>query len=154
MAHERGTGVRSRGARLLILAAAALLPWSAAAAEPLEVQTPSQAVAIDPARLQGLADFVDGVMAEQIVAREVAGAVVTVVHDGRVLFTRGYGFANVEARRPVDPERTLFRPGSVSKTFTWTALMQQVERGRVDLDADVNSYLDFEIPALDRKSVV
>ena len=49
-------------------------------------------------------------------------------------------------RKPVDPERTLFRAGSVSKLFTWTAVMQQVEQGKLDLDADINTYLDFKIP--------
>lgn len=97
-------------------------------------------------RLAGLADFVDGVVAGQIASRQVAGAVVTVVADGRVVLTRGYGFANVARQVPVDGERTLFRPGSVSKLFTWVALMQQMERGRVDMDADVNRYLDFRIP--------
>lgn len=97
-------------------------------------------------RTSGLADFVDGVVAGQVASRQVAGAVVTVVADGRVLFTRGYGFANVANQVPVDGERTLFRPGSVSKLFTWVALMQQIESGKVDLDADVNRYLDFKIP--------
>ena len=72
--------------------------------------------------------------------------VVVVVKDGQVLLQKGYGYADVEKHKPVDPERTLFRPGSVSKLFTWTAVMQQVERGKFDLDADVNQYLDFKIP--------
>lgn len=76
----------------------------------------------------------------------LTGATVSVVHDGRVLFQSGYGWADLENRVPVDPERTLFRIGSVSKPFTWTALMQLVERGLVDLDAPVDEYLDFEIP--------
>ena len=59
----------------------------------------------------------------------------------------------VEKRTPVDPERTLFRPGSVSKLFTWTAVMQQVEQGKIDLDKDVNTYLDFKIPDHDGKPV-
>ncbi len=96
--------------------------------------------------LAGLTDFVDGVMAQQIATRDVAGAVVTVVHDGRVLFTRGYGLADIDRGITVEGETTLFRPGSVSKMFTWAALLQQVELGRVDLDADVNTYLDFTIP--------
>lgn len=108
-------------------------------------RTPASYV-IPPARLNGLADFVDGVVAQQIATREVAGAVVTVVHKGQILFTRGYGYADIDKRVPVDPSLTLFRPGSVSKLFTWAALMQQVEAGRVDLDADVNQYLDFKIP--------
>src|SRR5690606_14869474 len=66
--------------------------------------------------------------------------------DGQVLTQRGYGYADVARRTPVDPERTLFRPGSVSKLFTWAAVMQQVEQGRLNLDADVNTYLDFQIP--------
>ncbi len=77
----------------------------------------------------------------------------TVVRDEEILFTRGYGYANVAEHRLVDPMRTLFRPGSVSKLFTWTALMQQVELGRVDLDADVNSYLDFKIPPFEGQPI-
>jgi CubicO group peptidase (beta-lactamase class C family) len=76
-----------------------------------------------------------------------------VVKDGQVLTQRGYGLADVASRKPVDPDRTLFRPGSVSKLFTWTAVMQQVEAGRLDLDADVNRYLDYTIPARDGKPV-
>ena len=56
-------------------------------------------------------------------------------------------------RTPVDPAKTLFRPGSVSKLFIWTAVMQQVEAGKLDLDADINRYLDFQIPPFDGKPV-
>jgi len=110
---------------------------------------PAQAArsSIDPARLAGLGEFVDGVMAQQIATREIAGAVVTVVANGKILFSRGYGYADIERSIPVDGERTLFRPGSVSKLFTWTALMQQVELGRVKLDDPIDKYLDFTIPA-------
>ena len=69
-----------------------------------------------------------------------------VVKDGQVLLEKGYGYADVEKKKPVDPEATLFRPGSISKLFTWTAVMQLVEQGKIDLDADVNQYLDFKIP--------
>ena len=55
--------------------------------------------------------------------------------------------------QPVDPRGTLFRPGSVSKLFTWTAVMQLVEQGKLDLDKDVNTYIDFKIPAYDGKPV-
>src|SRR3546814_6511852 len=85
-------------------------------------------------------------MAQPHATREVAGAVVTVVHQGGVLFARGYGFADVDKGVAVDAQTTLFRPGSVSKMFTWTALLQQVEAGRVSLDADVNDYIDYPIP--------
>ena len=77
---------------------------------------------------------------------DIAGAVVVVVKDGEVLFKKGYGFADVDKRIRVDPDATLFRPGSVSKLLTWTAVMQQVERGNIKLDEDINIYLDFVIP--------
>ena len=141
--------LRSRAALGAI--ALALLAAPAAVA-PAHAQT-SAAVKVDARKLGGLADFVDGVVAQQIATREVAGAVVTVVHNGKVLFTRGYGFADIDKGKPVDPQRTLFRPGSVSKLFTWTALMQQVELGRVNLDADVNTYLDFKIPEFGTKPI-
>ena len=77
---------------------------------------------------------------------DVAGAVVVVVKDGQVLLQKGYGYADVAAKKPVDPQRTLFRAGSVAKLVTDTAVMQQVELGKLDLDADINKYLDFPCP--------
>ncbi len=117
----------------------AVIPQSAAA-----VQAASKK--IDRAPLAALPHFIDGVLAQQLDNREVAGAVVSVVSDGKILFSRGYGFADVDKGIPADPSRSLFRPGSSSKLFTWTALMQMVEQGRVDLNADVNTYLDFKMP--------
>jgi CubicO group peptidase (beta-lactamase class C family) len=61
---------------------------------------------------------------------------VSVVKDGQVLFQKGYGYADFEAKKPVLPDQTLFRPGSISKLFTATAVMQLVEQGKVDLDRD------------------
>ena len=84
---------------------------------------------------------------------EVAGAVVVVVRGGGTVLQKGYGFADVASRKPVDPATTLFRPGSVSKLFTWTAVMQLVEAGKLDLDKDVNTYLDFKIPPFEGKPV-
>jgi len=90
--------------------------------------------------------FLDGLMPLQLQREDIAGAVVLVVKDGKILFAKGYGYSDVEKKAPVSPDGTLFRPGSVSKLFTWTAVMQQVEQGKLDLDRDVNDYLDFEIP--------
>lgn len=92
-----------------------------------------------------LSAFLDGVIPQQIEKADIAGAVVAVVKDGKVLFEKGYGYSDVEKKTPVSPQDTLFRPGSISKTFTWTAVMQQVEQGKLNLDADVNQYLDFKI---------
>jgi CubicO group peptidase (beta-lactamase class C family) len=91
--------------------------------------------------------FLDGMVPAQLQRENIAGCVVLVVKDGKVLFAKGYGYANVEEKKPVTVDATLFRPGSISKLLTWTAVMQQVERGKLDLDRDVNDYLDFKIPA-------
>ncbi len=90
--------------------------------------------------------FLDGVVPQQLTREDVAGATVAVVKDGKILFTRGYGYADVKAKKPVVARETLFRPGSVSKLFTWTAVMQLVEQGKLDLDRDVNDYIDYKIP--------
>ncbi len=95
--------------------------------------------------------WLDGYMPYALQAGDIAGAVVVVVKDGEVLLQKGYGYADLEARTPVDPERHLFRPGSISKLFTWTAVMQLVGQGKLDLDADLNQYIDFEIPPRDGK---
>ena len=91
--------------------------------------------------------WLDGFMPYALQRGDIAGAVVVIVKDGQFLLKKGYGYSDVEAQTQVDPDRTLFRPGSVSKLFTWTAVMQQVERGKLNLDTDINQYLDFKIPA-------
>ena len=95
---------------------------------------------------EDLEAWLDGLMPYALERGNVAGAVVVVVKDGQILLEKGYGYADVDTKEPVDPETTLFRPGSVSKLFTWTAVMQLVEQGKLDLDGDVNQYLDFKIP--------
>jgi CubicO group peptidase (beta-lactamase class C family) len=90
--------------------------------------------------------FLDALIPSQLRNRNIAGAVVSVVKDGQVLFQKGYGYADLEGKKPVLPDKTLFRPGSISKLFTATAVMQLVEQGKLDLDRDVNDYLDFPIP--------
>jgi CubicO group peptidase (beta-lactamase class C family) len=127
---------------LMSSSVAAQLAFPAAAA----AQQRSSAVQVAPDRIATLPAFIDGILAQQLISREVAGATVTVVHKGKILFSRGYGWQDVARRIPMDPARSLIRPGSVSKLVTWTALMQLVEQGKVNLDADVNTYLDFKIP--------
>jgi CubicO group peptidase (beta-lactamase class C family) len=89
--------------------------------------------------------FLDGMMPSQLQREDIAGAVIAVVKDGKVIFAKGYGFSDVEKREPVTADATLFRPGSISKLFTWTSVMQLAEQGKLDLDKDVNEYLDFKI---------
>jgi CubicO group peptidase (beta-lactamase class C family) len=100
-----------------------------------------------------LESFLDGLMPLEIEHANVAGAVVAVVKDGKLLFAKGYGYADARNRTPVSPETTLFRVGSISKLFTWTAVMQQVELGKLDLDRDVNTYIDFRIPTRHGKPI-
>jgi CubicO group peptidase (beta-lactamase class C family) len=107
---------------------------------------PSQQQAPHALTQADLSAWLDGLVPYVIAHGDIAGAVVVVVKDGHVLFEKGYGYADVKAQRPVDPRTTLFRPGSISKLFTWTAIMQLAEQGKLDLDKDVNAYLDFRIP--------
>ena len=90
--------------------------------------------------------FLDGLVPQQISHDDIAGATIAVVKDGKLLFAKGYGYADVKTKKPVSAQDTLFRPGSISKLFTWTAVMQLFEQGKLDLDRDVNEYLDFKIP--------
>jgi CubicO group peptidase (beta-lactamase class C family) len=89
--------------------------------------------------------WLDGLMTYGLANNDIAGAVVAVVKDGSVLFQSGYGHADVEKKTPMDPERVMFRIGSTSKLFTWTAVMQLVEQGKLDLARNVDDYLDFKV---------
>lgn len=94
-----------------------------------------------------LAAFFDELVPTQLEERQIPGAVVAAVSEGGLVFARGYGWADLERRSPVVADQTLFHIGSNTKLFTWTALLRLAEQGRVDLDADINTYLDFRIPA-------
>lgn len=138
-----------------VLSIGALLVTGALAQTGQAPETPAQ---LPPAALQAaeadthaltkddVGAWLDGMVPFGIARGGIAGAVVVVVKDGHVLFEKGYGYSDVKAEKPVDPKTTLFRPGSISKLFTWTAVMQLEEQGKLDLDRDVNAYLDFEIP--------
>ncbi|MBK8654578.1 MAG: beta-lactamase family protein [Haliscomenobacter sp.] len=105
----------------------------------------SQTIRLDSARV---ASFMDGMMAAQLKNKHLAGASVAIVQNGKLLFAKGYGYADLERKTPVDPGKTLFRIGSISKTFIWTSVMQLVQQGKLDLNADINTYCkDFQIPA-------
>jgi len=122
----------------------------------LPAQVPATGAAPSSAHDLNKADvdtWLDGYMPYALKAGGIPGAVVVVVKDGQPLTMRGFGYSDVNAGKPVDPETTLFRPGSVSKLFTWTAVMQLVQAGKLDLDKDVNAYLDFKIPPKDGKPV-
>src|ERR1700757_3102784 len=116
------------------------LPVQASSTESKTGETAHEMTAAD------VGAFLDGFMPMQLERENIAGAVVLVVKDGRVLFAKGYGYSDVEKKTPVTADATLFRPGSISKLFTWTAVMQLVEQGKLDLDRDINDYLHFKVP--------
>ena len=147
-------------ASLLAATACLSLVMPAGSAEPAATPVATSEAPVLPAAparremtTQDIEAFLDGLMPLQIEQSDIAGAVVAVVKDGQLLFSKGYGYADFENRVPVSPEFTLFRTGSVTKLFTWTAVMQLVEQGKADLDADVNTYLDFKIPQTHGKPV-
>lgn len=92
----------------------------------------------DPAEVE---TFFDAQISAQLEEYGIPGAAVVVVADSEILFAKGYGYANSETRTPVVAEKTLFHTGSITKLFTWTAVMQLAEQGRLDLHTDINTYL-------------
>ncbi|MBV8435508.1 MAG: serine hydrolase, partial [Candidatus Eremiobacteraeota bacterium] len=129
-----------------LLVAIALATSSASAAVQSEPAAPAMTS-------QDLTTFFSGLVPYALQRADIPGGVIVIVKDGKILFAKGYGYADVKTRRGVDPNTTIFRPGSVSKLFTWTAVMQLVQAGKIDLDADVNKYIDFSIPPYDGKPV-
>jgi CubicO group peptidase (beta-lactamase class C family) len=98
-----------------------------------------------------LTAFFDGILPLQLERSDIAGASVLVMKDGNTLLAKGYGYADVKSKKPVDPAATIFRLASISKLFTWVSVMQLEEQGRLNLDTDVNQYLDFTIrPAFNK----
>lgn len=118
------------------------------ASGPCVIAQPSKATQAEarPLTPGDLEAFLDGAIPVLLKQSDIPGATIAVVKDGQIFFTKGYGYADGARTRPVDPRQTLFRPGSISKLFMWTAVMQLVEQGKIDLDRDVNTYLDFKIP--------
>ena len=94
-----------------------------------------------PKDAKELERFTDEIMAVELPRCHVPGVVFVLVKDGQVFFAKGYGYADLETKRPVEVEKTLFRVYSVSKSVTAIAAMQLVEQGKLALDRDINSYL-------------
>lgn len=107
-------------------------------ARPPEEAIPAVASLDEPQKLERV---LDELIAGRMVEYDIPSETVAVVWNGQVVFLKGYGHADPAKQTPVDPEQTLFRIGSVSKLFVWTAVMQLAEQGKLDLHADVNAYL-------------
>ena len=110
------------------------------------------AIQVNSTDRTGLGGYVDQYLDEQISERSIPGLVIAIVENDEVILLKGYGYSDLASQTVADPEQDLFRIGSLTKTFTFTALMQLIEQGRIDLDANVNEYLGtFTIPeAYDR----
>jgi CubicO group peptidase (beta-lactamase class C family) len=105
--------------------------------EPVELSDPDE-----------LERFIDPIFSKHMDEHDIPGAVFVMVKDGEIFLSKGYGYADRENQVPAEPERTIFDLGSIGKLFTATAVMQLVEQGRIDLHADVNTYLtEFQVPA-------
>ena len=141
--------VMKRAAALLVVLVIGLL--SACSSTPPQRPGPRVTAPQEAHELtkQDVDAWLDGQLPDALQHGEIPGAVVTVVHNGQVLTNRGYGYAATgadgEEPQPVDPERTLFRIGSTSKLATGIAVMQLVEQGKIDLDADISTYVDVKI---------
>jgi CubicO group peptidase (beta-lactamase class C family) len=122
------------------LSVAFVLMASCAIADTPSSQAPLALTADD------IGNAIDPLMAKWIDRHKGPGAVVVVVTRDGPVFAGGYGFADIDARKPFDAETTLVRPGSISKLFTGIAVMQLADAGKLDLDRDVNGYIDFAIP--------
>lgn len=135
-------------ATLFMIASCTMIILSASAQTPEPGPAPIDALsdsrpAWNPTDLEA---FLDGVVRGQLDAHQIPGATVAITSGEDIILIKGYGYADVESETPVDPEQHLFRVASVSKPFAWISLLQLAEEGLIDLNADVNTYLDFEIP--------
>ncbi len=139
-----------------LTAAAVALPAKAAPAivapvVPTQPARPGARLApgtpIAPAELEA---FVDGMVRRSMERDHIAGVTVSVVQNGQIVLKKGYGLAQLSPAKPVNPDQTLFRLGSISKTFTWIALMKEVEAGHLRLDAPVNLYLPEKLQIKDQ----
>lgn len=141
--------VVSAGAQLPQAATPAAVPPAVAPASTPVTALPANAP--HPLTQADLEAFFDGIFPLQLERSDVAGASVLVMQNGNILLQKGYGYADLKSRRPVDPAVTMFRLASISKLFTWISIMQLEEQGKVNLDTDINRYLDFTIrPAFNR----
>lgn len=143
----------SRFVSTILLLCTSLAAWaSAAEPEVQELATPGQSLqktSSQPAArpLSEFAPYLDGLFAAQFQDLKLAGATVSLIYNGQPALLRGYGYADLASATKVDPARHLFRPGSISKLFTWTAVMQLVEQGKLDLNADIGTYVpQFALP--------
>jgi CubicO group peptidase (beta-lactamase class C family) len=101
----------------------------------------AQAQGMTPGKIAALPAFLDAIVPKLMEESHVAGTAVAVVHDGQITVLRGYGKARLDSGASVDPSRTVFRLGSVTKVFTAAAAVQLAETGKLDLHRDIREFL-------------
>ncbi len=107
-----------------------------------------------PETAKEFGDLLDRFIVKKMSKHHIAGSVLIYIKNGKLFYKKGYGFANLELKTPVDPDKTVFRVGSISKLFIGTAVMQLVEQGKLDLNEDINTYLTrFKVPTKPSKPV-
>jgi len=117
-------------------------PPAESSAKPIPTIPPPVAHPLDSADLES---FFDGIIPLQLERADIAGATVLVMKDGKTLLKKGYGYSDLAKKSRVDPDASMFRLASISKLFAWTSVMQLAEQGKLNIDTDVNNYLDFQI---------
>lgn len=142
----RAHALHARPALLASLLALCVPPLAGQGAATPRMPLVSPGPAAPPLERASLEAWLDSLVPPALRKGDIAGMVVSVVKDGELLLEKGYGYAEVTGKTPMDPQATVLRVASISKSFTATAVMQLVEQGALDLDRDVNAYLDFEIP--------
>ena len=95
---------------------------------PKSAKASQQTLAAGPTNPQEMDAFLDDFFEVKMAELHIPGAAIVVVKDGQMLFAKGFGFADLARQIPVGPASTAFRVGSVSKLFTWTAVMQATEQ--------------------------
>lgn len=104
--------------------------------------TPVRAGADLPTTPESFVDFLDDLVVEAMHNYHVPNVVVAVVRGDSLYALRGYGEGDISTGAAIDPDTTLLRVASLSKPVVATAVMTLVEQGLIDLDDDVNQYLD------------
>ncbi|MBW4083495.1 serine hydrolase [Paenibacillus sp. S150] len=132
-----------------VLAAALILSLMAPAVQASAVSPAPASGQAKPLTTENAAAFLQQFFSLEEVKEQLTGAVIIVVKDGETVIEEGFGYADKAGKTAVDPDETVFRMASVSKTFTAVAAMQLAEQGKIDLKADFQTYtgpIEFENP--------
>lgn len=104
----------------------------------------AQETVLPPPSHAALVRKLESLIAHEINDKKLPALSIALVDNQKVIWARGFGLADPREKKPATA-RTVYRVGSVSKLFTDLAVMQQVEKGQLDLDAPVSRYLpDFK----------